>query len=86
MRPALQTLPAADIDFTNCLPAERIEVLELADRIAAEYHARASAIIWRDAFCHDCEQSECLRGTALQLNIVNLNCPRCTGYDEWKDA
>ncbi len=98
MQPALKTTPGPEVDFTNCLPAERSEIVALAKAIADEYHEPAETIMWRDAFCHECGVNECALGTALQLarqihangwatvtgnlNIVNLNCPRCTEYEE----
>lgn len=98
MQPAaLQTRSTANVDFTICLQAERPEILALANLINAEYHEAADAIMWRDAFCHECGDNECALGTALQLarkihasgwvtitgnlNIVNLNCPRCTEHE-----
>lgn len=67
---------------------------QFAQIIAGINIAPADEIIWRDAFCHECERNECIQGTALQLaqkiddlnwdienlELSNLICPECADY------
>lgn len=79
--------PGAVVHRARVANAPDIETM--MKQIAGDSFASPDAIIWRDAFCYECETSECMRGTALQLAqhcfdlgwsptiSCDLNCPAC---------
>jgi hypothetical protein len=66
-------------------------VTNLAICVAAESEASPETVLWRDVFCRECDEIECLNGTARQLaeKVFDLNwhvedvtrfnviCPQC---------
>lgn len=87
MQPGQSIVTGADI-------AQARRLGQLTRIIADLNNASPDEIIWRDAFCHECEGNECVQGTAFQLaqkidrlnwdienlTLSNLICPECADY------
>jgi hypothetical protein len=79
----------------TALDANTQRIVALTQIVADESHAQPDEVIWRDAFCHECDGSTCLEGTARQLaekiaaigwdvenaRAFNLICPECSNKD-----
>jgi hypothetical protein len=63
----LATIAAENLAFVAEWIAQNSNLSPLTMCVAAQSHASANHVEWRDIFCHECEANECLRGTAEQL-------------------
>lgn len=93
LTPVQFNAPQAMAERLAAIREERIA--RMAQIIAAESEHLANSITWRDAFCHECDGSECMQGTARQLatkifdlgwcapskRYPHLNCLSCQEVD-----